>query len=78
MRYEVKGVCRSTQKRQYADERNALAALESAAKGFNEDPLTWNAYVCKQCGDWHIGHIPTHSFTIFGSDEAFVDSIVHE
>lgn len=78
MRYSVIGVCDETQKRQYADRRNALAALEATAARVDEDPMTWNAYVCKHCREWHIGHIQTRRFTIFASDAALVDSIVHE
>jgi hypothetical protein len=77
-RYSVVGVCDETGKRQYADKRNALAALEATADRVDEDPMTWNAYVCKHCGAWHIGHIQTRRFTIFVSDTALVDSIVHE
>lgn len=77
-KFECIGVCGSTGKRQYADRRNAIAAIEYTAKSVNEDPLTWNAYMCKQCQYWHVGHIPTRKQVIYVSDEALVDSIVHE
>lgn len=77
-RFECIGICGSTKKRRYADKRNALAAIEYTTKSVDEDPLTWNAYVCKQCEDWHIGHIRTQRRVIYISDEAIVDSIVHE
>lgn len=77
-RFETIGVCGATGKRRYADRKNAIAAIEHTAKAVNEDPLTWDAYVCKQCEDWHVGHIPTNRRVIYISDEALVDSIVHE
>lgn len=77
-KFECIGICGSVGKRRYADKKNALAAIEYTAKSVDEDPLTWNAYVCKQCEDWHIGHIRTQRRVIYISDEAIVDSIVHE
>lgn len=77
-KFESIGICGSTSKRKYVDRKNAMAALEWTAVSVNEDPLTWDAYVCKQCKDWHIGHIPTRRRVIYISDEALVDSIVHE
>lgn len=67
--YTVGGVCRATKKRQYVDRRNALAALDATARRVGEDPMTWNAYVCKRCRAWHIGHIQTQGFTILTDDD---------
>lgn len=78
MNIEFNGICGSTGKRKFADRKTGLAAIEHSAKRFNEDPLTWNAYVCKQCREWHIGHISTRRRVIYLSDEALVNSIVHE
>jgi hypothetical protein len=77
-RFEAIGICPSTKKRKYADRKNAIAAIEWTAKSVGEDPLTWDAYVCKQCQDWHVGHIPARRRVFYISDEALVDSIVHE
>lgn len=77
-RFETIGVCGAIGKRKYADRKNALAAIEHTAKAVNEDPLTWNAYECKRCENWHVGHIPTRRRVIYTSDEALADSIVHE
>lgn len=77
-KFEAVGICPSTTKRRYADRRNAVAAIEYTARAVNEDPLTWDAYVCKQCQDWHVGHIPVRRRVIYVSDEALVNSIVHE
>lgn len=77
-KFESIGICGSTGKRMYADRQNALYAIEWTTQSVNEDPLTWDAYVCKQCQNWHAGHIPTRRRVIYISDEALVDSIVHE
>lgn len=77
-KFESIGICPSTKKRKYVDRKNAIAAIEWTAKAVNEDPLTWSAYVCKQCRDWHVGHIPTRRRVIYISNEAIADNIVHE
>jgi hypothetical protein len=77
-RYTVNGICEATKKRQYIDRRNALAALEATAERVKEDPMTWNAYVCKKCQQWHIGHIQTRKLTIYDDDAALVERIVYE
>lgn len=78
MGVEFNGICGSTGKRRYSDKRTAIAAIENTTKYIDEDPLTWNAYQCKQCKEWHVGHIKAQRRVIYVSDEALVDSIVHE
>jgi hypothetical protein len=78
MKIEFNGICGATGKRKYSDRKTALAAIDHTTKYLNEDPLTWNAYVCKLCREWHVGHITTNRRVIYLSDAALVDSIVHE
>lgn len=40
----------------YNDKREALAAARDSAVAFMEPREAWNAYYCKHCRKWHVGH----------------------
>lgn len=46
----------STKKRGYYGRADARAAAKATP---NRGKLRLTAYLCEECGFWHIGHIPT-------------------
>lgn len=49
-------LCKKTGKRQYSTWYDASRSMRSLAKNNREDVGGLEVYVCKMCGQYHVGH----------------------